>query len=153
MNYNNINADSADLWNRAKMIYLSILRTSEEREQAESYFSMISGISLEGNIFRFSVSNKFAADFLTENYSDKLKNAFDLAGGSKDLQLQFVSDPNSSRTIINNIPVIKTQIPVNNTSASENKAETKKIPTPFISTLPLEENFTFEEFVQGSSNS
>ena len=153
MNYNNINADSADLWNRAKMIYLSILRTSEEREQAESYFSMISGISLEGNIFRFSVSNKFAADFLTENYSDKLKNAFDLAGGSKDLQLQFVSDPNSSRTIINNIPVIKPQIPVNNTSDSENKAETKKIPTPFISTLPLEENFTFEEFVQGSSNS
>ena len=152
MNYNNIDAESADLWNRAKMIYLSILRTDEERSQAESYFSMITGITLEGNIFKFSVSNKFAADFLTENYSDKLKSALDLAGGSKDLHLEFTFDPSSSRTIISNIPVIKPPAPAQNIQAPENKAEAKTA-TPFISTLPLEENFTFEEFVQGSSNS
>ena len=152
MNYNNIDAESADLWNRAKMIYLSILRTDEERSQAESYFSMITGITLEGNIFKFSVSNKFAADFLTDNYSDKLKSALDLAGGSKDLHLEFTFDPSSSRTIISNIPVVKPQAPAQNIQAPENKAESK-IATPFISTLPLEENFTFEEFVQGSSNS
>ena len=152
MNYNNIDAESADLWNRAKMIYLSILRTDEERSQAESYFSMITGITLEGNIFKFSVSNKFAADFLTDNYSDKLKSALDLAGGSKDLHLEFTFDPSSSRTIISNIPVIKPPAPAQNIQAPENKAEAKTA-TPFISTLPLEENFTFEEFVQGSSNS
>ena len=152
MNYNNIDAESADLWNRAKMIYLSILRTDEERSQAESYFSMITGITLEGNIFKFSVSNKFAADFLTDNYSDKLKSALDLAGGSKDLHLEFTFDPSSSRTIISNIPVVKPPAPTQNIQAPENKAEAKTS-TPFISTLPLEENFTFEEFVQGSSNS
>lgn len=152
MNYNNIDAESADLWNRARMIYLSILRTDEERSQAESYFSMITGITLEGNIFKFSVSNKFAADFLTDNYSDKLKSALDLAGGSKDLHLEFTFDPSSSRTIISNIPVVKPPAPTQNIQASENKAEAKTS-TPFISTLPLEENFTFEEFVQGSSNS
>ena len=152
MNYNNIDAESADLWNRAKMIYLSILRTDEERSQAESYFSMITGITLEGNIFKFSVSNKFAADFLTDNYSDKLKSALDLAGGSKDLHLEFTFDPSSSRTIISNIPVVKPPAPTQNIQAPENKAEVKTS-TPFISTLPLEENFTFEEFVQGSSNS
>ena len=152
MNYNNIDAESADLWNRAKMIYLSILRTDEERSQAESYFSMITGITLEGNIFKFSISNKFAADFLTDNYSDKLKSALDLAGGSKDLHLEFTFDPSSSRTIISNIPVVKPPAPTQNIQAPENKAEVKTS-TPFISTLPLEENFTFEEFVQGSSNS
>ena len=152
MNYNNIDAESADLWNRAKMIYLSILRTDEERSQAESYFSMITGITLEGNIFKFSVSNKFAADFLTDNYSDKLKSALDLAGGSKDLHLEFTFDPSSSRTIISNIPVVKPPAPTQNIQAPENKAEAKTS-TPFISTLPLEENFTFKEFVQGSSNS
>ena len=152
MNYNNTDAESADLWNRARMIYLSTLRTEEERSQAESYFSMITGIVLENGIFKFYVSNKFAADFLTGNYSDKLKSAFDLAGGPKDLRLEFVSDPNSNRTIINNIPAARPQTLDNGIQAAESKAEAKNS-APFISTLPLEENFTFEEFVQGSSNS
>lgn len=147
----NENADSAskDLWDRAKMIYLSTLRSEEERNQAESYFSMITSVTCVGNRFTVYTSNEYAATFLTERYSEKLKSALDLAGGDKSQPLVFLHDANARRAFI--VPITRPPAPqpVQRSSGSAPAAKT----SPFISTLPLEDNYTFEEFVQGKSNS
>lgn len=138
---------SKDLWDRAKMIYLSTLRTEEERSQAESYFSMITSVNCVNNSFTVYTSNQYAATFLTEKYSEKLKSALDLAGGDKSQPLVFSYDESSRRSII--VPVAAAPVPAqsNKIVPVESKSST------FISTLPLEDNYTFEEFVQGKSNS
>lgn len=150
MNTDEIKTASMDLWERAKTIYLSTLRSDEERSQADSYFSMISSISADENSFTILVKNKFAAEYLQDKYADKLKFAINLAGGSKDIKLEFKSDPQSNSSIIQ--PVIP-KTAVDRSDSAQPQIGVKISASPFISTLPLEENYTFEEFVQGSSNS
>lgn len=149
MNISEIDNASMDLWERAKTIYLSTLRSDEERSQADSYFSMISSISVTEDVFSIFVKNKFAAEYLQEKYAEKLKLSLDLAGCDKDVKLEFKLDPRSSSAIIQPItPKISQE-----KTYPQNQSPVKNSAAQFISTLPLEENYTFEEFVQGSSNS
>ena len=92
MNISEIDNASMDLWERAKTIYLSTLRSDEERSQADSYFSMISSISVTEDVFSIFVKNKFAAEYLQEKYAEKLKLSLDLAGCDKDVKLEFKFD-------------------------------------------------------------
>ncbi len=139
-----------DLWNRAKAIYLAMLRSEEEKAQAESYFAMTTSVASADGTFTVYTSNAFAAQFLTDKYTDKLKVAFDLAGGDKDQSLRFAFDEQSKPSIIVPVaaPVAPTPSPL---TAAVQTAPIRS--APFISTLPLEENYTFEEFVPGPSNS
>lgn len=142
-----IDTDSKDLWERAKTIYLSTLRSDEERNQAENYFSMITSVTSQDGYFMIYTSNQFAADFLNDKYAGKLKSALDLAGGDKSLNITFKHDETAKKTFI--VPV---QAP-SRAAAYNTIATTPVKSSSFISTLPLEENYTFEEFVQGPSNS
>ena len=141
MNNNITESAARDLWERAKTIYLSTLRTDEERAQADAYFSMVVSVSREDNFFIVRTSNKFSAEFLTEKYADKLKMSMVLAGGDADMSLKFTFDAESKPSII--VP----RQPVPEVRAPQQKS------SAYVSTLPLEENYTFEEFVQGPSNS
>ena len=134
---------SNDLWNRARIIYLSSLRNDDDRSQAESYFSMISSVAKNDNIFTIYVNNDFAAQFFNDNYLSKLKSSFDLAGGDANMILEIKYDPNSR---------IKLSSPNVDFENSQQINITKRS-TQFISTIPLEDNYTFDEFVQGPSNS
>ena len=149
MNIEEFDTASIDLWERAKTIYLSTLRNDDERSQADSYFSMISSISVKDDIFTIFVKTKFGAEYLQEKYADKLKLSLDLAGARKETKLEFKVDPQSNPSIIQ--PVSPKAVPEKVNSQQQTVA--KQTSSPFISTLPLEENYTFEEFVQGSSNS
>lgn len=149
MNIEEFDTASIDLWERAKTIYLSTLRNDDERSQADSYFSMISSISVKDDIFTIFVKTKFGAEYLQEKYADKLKLSLDLAGARKETKLEFKVDPQSNPSIIQ--PVSPKAVPEKVNSQQQTIA--KQTSSPFISTLPLEENYTFEEFVQGSSNS
>ncbi len=143
MNTEMINILSKDLWNRAKTIFLASLRTDDERNQAERYFSMITSVSSDGKVYRFSTVNSFSADLLKNNYADKLKKSFDLAGGDPQLILAFQVDETSKPSIV--VPEPTQSFHVQSKPAS-------RIST-FISTMPLNEDYTFEEFVKGPSNS
>ena len=98
-----IDTDSKDLWERAKTIYLSTLRSDEERNQAENYFSMITSVTSQDGYFTIYTSNQFAADFLNDKYAGKLKSALDLAGGDKSLNITFKHDETAKKTFI--VPV------------------------------------------------
>ena len=134
---------SMDLWNRAKAIFIASLRTDDERSQAERYFSMVNGVSRDGLAFKVAVSNAFAADLLRTNYGDNLKKSFDLAGGDKDIVLEFVVEASSRPAIV--VPEYVSNAPAPQKPVS--RAST------FISTMPLNEKYTFAEFVKGPSNS
>ena len=145
MSDNTIDTSSKELWERAKTIYLSTLRSDEEKNQANRYFSMITSVSTEGNVFRIRTSNTFAADLLRSDYAEKLKGCLDLADGKKDRELDFCYDENSKPAIV--VPVEPSRLSTNTAGFSPGKVST------FISTMPLNEGYTFEEFVEGQSNS
>ena len=51
-----------ELWDRAKAIFLSTLRTDDEKSQAARYFSMINSVSATDGVFQILTINDFAAD-------------------------------------------------------------------------------------------
>jgi chromosomal replication initiator protein len=133
---------AAGIWDRAKKIYISSLETQEEREQAERYFRMITTVSEDNGRFIIHTSNSYAAEHLTEHYSGKLKTALLLAGAPDGCAISFTVDQKAQQPIA-------VQKPVNTVSASV----ARQRPSTFVSTMPLNESYTFEEFVIGPSNS
>ena len=137
---------SRELWESAKDLYLKSLRSEEERSQTLRYFSMITSVSAEGNTFRILTSNSFAADLLRNDYAEKLKSCLDVVDGKKERELIFTFDENAKPTIV--VPVAQEPRP----AAPPSSYAQHRVST-FISTMPLNKDYTFEEFVEGQSNS
>lgn len=131
---NNIYNNSMQLWERAKNIYLSTLQSTDEKGQIERYLSMITSVTRTGNHFVINTSNSYAADLLKSQYAGKLKSCLDLAGGETNLDIDFKMDEKARQSIV--MP----EIPRHEVST-------------FSSTMPLNDEYTFEEFVRGPSNS
>ena len=135
-----IDINSKLLWERARTIYLSTLQSAEDKSQVERYLSMITTVTREGNRFVILTSNSYAADFLRTQYAGKFKSCLDLAGGDAELEVEFKFDENSKPAII--MPAVP----------KHESQQTERMST-FSSTMPLNEEYTFEEFVRGPSNS
>ncbi|MBR5548418.1 MAG: hypothetical protein IKU71_01680, partial [Kiritimatiellae bacterium] len=135
-----IDINSKQLWERAKSIYLSTLQSDDEKSQVERYFSMITSVTRKGNVFVILTSNAYAADFLKIQYASKFKSCLNLAGGETDLDLEFKFDETARPAIV--MPDIH----------KSGTTRTERIST-FSSTMPLNEEYTFDEFVRGPSNS
>ena len=124
---------------------MSSLGSQEDKNQAEDYFSMVSSVKIGEGQAVFRTTNKFAADFLKEKFAERIKFSLQLAGMKGDAKVEFEYDPETKSSLF--IPETKLKQP-NHTSAQSDRPNSH-----FISTMPLEENYTFEEFVQGPSNS
>ncbi|MBQ3289639.1 MAG: chromosomal replication initiator protein DnaA [Kiritimatiellae bacterium] len=135
-----IDINSKLLWERAKSGYLSLLQSDDEKSQVERYFSMITSVTRKGNVFVIMTSNAYAADFLKIQYASKLKSCLNMAGGATDLDIEFKLDETARPAIV--MPDIQ----------KSGTARTERIST-FSSTMPLNEEYTFDEFVRGPSNS
>lgn len=140
-----IDMASKELWERAKGIFLLTLQTSSEKQQADRYFGMITTVSAKDNVFVIYTMNKFAADLLQRDYANKLKSSFTLANAPADLRIEFKYDESAKPAIV--IPKMEKQ---------ENEYVRTLVPqkvSTFISTAPLNADYTFDEFVRGPSNS
>ena len=128
---------SRELWEKAKTIYLSTIGSQEEKSQIERYLSMIVSVERNGDTFVVCTSNAFSAEFLKANYSERMKKCLELVvpEGKVELEFKFREAP---------IPSIIKPI--------QEQAKHQKVST-FISTMPLNEEYTFDEFVRGPSNS
>lgn len=145
MNSTPKDALTMDLWKRAKQIYFTSVTNAGDRSQAERYFSMIYSVEADGDNICFSVSNSFAADLLDKEYSSKLKKCFHLAGADDSVKIIFkTSSAKRAKIPEYEMPAAK---------ARSTEPEAHKQVNSYISTLPLNQNYTFEEFVVGSSNS
>ena len=130
-----------DAWQKAKDLYVSTLSTQEEKDQARRHFSMVTSITEKDGLYTIFTANKFAAEMLRDNYSTKLKNALVLSDGGEAIRLEFKFDESLNPAIV--VPHRK----------SKDAAAPEKPAAHFVSTMPLNEDYTFEEFVTGPSNS
>ena len=134
-----IDIASKEMWEKAKSIYLSTLQSADEKSQVDRYLSMITSVTSKDGNFIVYTANSYAADYLKDNYSDRLKKCLELVSNDINVNLEFRYDVNSRPAIVVPQP----------TSGS---VKSTRVST-FISTLPLNEEYTFDEFVRGPSNS
>ena len=146
MKTDTIDMASKGLWERAKTIFLSTLQTDAEKNQADRYFGMITSVTANDDKFTFFTLNKFAADLLEKDYAEKLKSGFILAGAPANMTLEFKVDQTAKPAIV--IPKVERKIQVVESPVPQNVR-----PSSFVSTIPLNTEYTFEEFVRGPSNS
>ena len=135
------------LWERAKAIYIAALLSEQEKAQAERYLSMVTSVTCNGGNFTILTSNAGAADFLKNQYASKLTSCLNLARNDNEegaLTLNFKFD--SSRAPSSP----KIPAPAKATTAAR---QHKSNASSFLSTMPLNEDYTFDEFVRGPSNS
>lgn len=137
---NDQNFETNLLWEKAKTIYLSSLLSQEDKSQVERYFSMISSVKRDGDTITIITSNQYAADYLKANYSERLKKCLELITPEANISLTF---DYQKTTQFQSSPARMIENPV---------AEPVRRST-FVSTIPLNEDYTFSNFVSGASNS
>ena len=135
-----IDIASKEMWEKAKTIYLATLQSADEKSQVDRYLSMITSVTSKGGDFTIYTANAYAADYLKDNYSERLKKCLELVSNGLDIRLEFKCDVHSKPAIV--IPQ----------SVSGQGSRPARIST-FVSTMPLIEEYTFDEFVRGPSNS
>ena len=133
-----IDIASKEMWEKAKAIYLSTLESTSEKSQVDRYLSMITSVTSKGGNFIVYTANAYAADYLKDNYSDRLKKCLELVSNGLEIKLEFRYDAKARPAIV---------VPQQTVAAKSTRVST------FISTLPLNEEYTFDEFVRGPSNS
>lgn len=136
----------SEMWSRAKAIYLSSIFDYDEKSLTESYLDMVTSVKTEGGSFIIYASSDFVARLLGEKYADKLKSSLTLAGVDPELKIEFKYDSNSKPAGIMHERVVASV----QSKKTELATSTEK---KFVSTQPLNEIYTFDEFVEGPSNS
>ncbi len=135
-----IDIASKEMWERAKTIYLATLQSADEKSQVDRYLSMITSVTSKGGNFTIYTANAYAADYLKDNYSERLKKCLELVSNGLDIRLDFKCDVHSKPVIV--VPQ----------SISRKVSRPSRVST-FVSTMPLNDEYTFNEFVRGPSNS
>jgi len=130
-----------ELWSRAVATYLSTIVSEEAKSQANRLFSMVTNVVQTDMTFTILTKNDFSADLLKREYTTPLQTCLKLvAANGQEAEVSFAVDSKAEQNIV--IPKAE----------EESKSKTGRIST-FISTMPLNEEYTFDEFVQGPSNS
>lgn len=142
---------SQTTWERAKQIYLSTLSSTDEKNQIERYFSTITSVTRENGIYIITLTNAYTADFLREKYSDKLRKCIELVSTEEKVDIEFRHVEKAKSATI--IPFQTQQTLDSATQRTQATQQPKKKVVTLTSTMPLNEDYTFDRFVRGSSNS
>ena len=141
MNSEKTDTLSEGLWDRARTICINMMQGDSKRSRAERNFSMIQSVSFKDNTFLILALNNLTAEILEREYADDIKKSLLLAGADPSVRLEFSFDEKSKPSIV-----------VPKSTSGGDKTKSGRIQT-FISTMPLKEYYTFDEFVEGPSNS
>ena len=132
------------LWDRAVELYKATLTTDSERSQMERHFPQFIYHKQVNAEYLIGVAEELQVDWFSQIYAQALENALHSAGLDSSVSVKF--------TVANSAALPSV--------GSFNKAEPKKPPVPkpktrsvIASTLPLHSAYTFDNFVQGPSNS
>lgn len=135
---------SKELWERAKAIFILTLQSENEKLQANRYFGMITSVTAKDGRFIIYTINKFAAELLQKDYANKLKSSFTLANAPSDIEIEFKYDETARPAIV---------IPKTEKRYEDDRPQLERRVSTFVSTRPLDVDYTFDEFVRGPSNS
>lgn len=134
----------ADLWDIAVALHKTSLSSQSEIEKWNRHASAFDSHTLEGDLFTIGVADPYAAEYYTMTYAEPLRIALVKAGAPSDVKVVFKVTESAEK------------------AAEQKRAEEQKRQTvsdsqvvlkKFASTIPLNENYTFENFVKGPSNS
>lgn len=129
-----------ELWDRAKTICLAMVKSEDEKGKLSRNLSMVRNLVKRDHTYVFMTSSQFAIKQL-QNDVEKLRSCLNLAGAGNDLLIDFEVDESSTLKIE----------PASISRPTENLSRTQV--NQFTSTMPLNPEYTFEEFVRGPSNS
>ena len=132
-----------ELWDRASTICLAMIKSEDEKGVLSRNFSMVKSVNREGNKYIFTTGSDFAAKRLQKDL-DKLRNSLTLAGAGNDFEISFTVDETQA-------PEVSSE-PVKTEPAANGNSESVRKTPGFISPIPLNPDYTFEEFVRGPSN-
>lgn len=134
----------AELWDIAVALYKASLKSQEEVEKWNRHAMTFASHKLEGSVLSIGVADQYIADYYAEIYSEPLRVALIQAGAPEDVKVVF----NVSETA---------RIDAEEKRQQESKrqvfGESQALLKKFASTIPLNSNYTFENFVKGPSNS
>lgn len=134
----------AELWDIAVALYKASLKSQEEVEKWNRHAMTFASHKLEGSVLSIGVADQYIADYYAEIYSEPLRVALIQGGAPEDVKVVFnVSEAARIDAEEKRQQESKRQV------FDESQALLKK----FASTIPLNSNYTFENFVKGPSNS
>ena len=137
-----------ELWDRVKTIFMASIPTPEGRSQVDRYLSMVAKVERDGANFKMFTTNKPAAELLNEVYSEKIESLLKLLFSIQDAKVVFEFDEASRADIV--IPAAQAQDAKSRESAAHHSNGPR---TVMMSTMPLKTEYTFDDFVEGPSNS
>lgn len=138
--------DNSPVWEKIKATYRASLNSMEEVKLMELHFPQFLSYQLEGLEFRIGVANQMQVEWFNQSYSKALEKAICDAGLGEGIKVIFVEDKNHK---VEHPPMALQQTLIAEPKEKPVPARTKVLP----STMPLHEDYTFENFVRGPSNS
>ncbi len=133
-------------WDKVKQFYLSTLSSADERSQVARYLSTITSVTCKDGVFSITFASSYTADFIREKYSEKLKKCLDLVYSDAISKLEFLHEEKPSEESKSSTTTVPAQPPKNRPT------QRPKVAT-LTSTMPLNTDYTFDQFVEGSCNS
>lgn len=145
---NNLINSSEELWQRSLSLLREVMTTDQERSQMERYLPLLTSHSIENNEYVIGLSDQFHVDWLSPKIALPLERALHAAGLPKEFHVRFaVRERQENVTTSTPSPELARSKPTD----TQRLVETHLRGIP--STMPLHENYTFENFVRGPSNS
>ena len=137
----------ADIWVLAVALYKTSLPSAEDISRWDRHAASFYSHELDGNEFIIGVADDFAAEYYSSIYSEPLRIYLIQAGAPTDVKVIF-------RVTKEAVEKSKAQIQKEQSNSEKKSADSKIIRQPaFSSTVPLNPQYTFENFVKGPSNS
>lgn len=141
----NENMARADLWDLAVALYKTSL-SADDVAKWDRHAAAFASHELAGSRFTIGVADEFAAEYYSGIYSEPLRIALVKAGAPSDVTVAFiVTDEAAKREQEKRAGEQK--------QSSQDALASQTRRSSFSSTVPLNQSFTFENFVRGPSNS
>ena len=140
----NENMTRADLWDIAVALYKTSLSSIEDAKKWDRHAASFASHILDGNTFVVGVADQYLVDFYSPIYAEPLRIALVKAGAPTDITVKFMVTDEAQ----------KAEQAKKEEENRKTFADTQHIrKATFASTVPLNANYTFENFVKGPSNS
>ena len=136
----------ADLWVLTVALYKMSLKSAEDIGRWDRHAMSFASHELEGDKFVIGVTDQYAAEYYTSLYAEPLRIALIQAGAQPEVKVVFSVTEKAKE-----IEREKREKEVVKRVHTEEVHQVRR--AAFASTVPLNPNYTFDNFVKGPSNS
>ena len=136
------NKNDSFVWEKIVATYRAGLTTDEEKKRMELHFPQFLSHSLSDSELKIGVAEELQCEWFMQLYAKPLQKAISDAGLGDGIKVTFFTETPSA---------VQRATPPSAPKAVPKAAPRRTRALP--STLPLHENYTFENFVRGPSNS